>query len=30
VVFGAETDSGAAWGGWKLTPNRDYQRYGIR
>jgi len=30
VVFGAATDSGAAWGGWKLTPNRDYQAYGIR
>jgi hypothetical protein len=30
VIFGAETDSGAAWGGWNLTPNRDYQRYGIR
>jgi len=30
VVFGAATDSGAAWGGWKLTPNRDYQKYGIR
>ena len=30
VKFAAATDSGAAWGGWKLTPNRDYQRYGIR
>lgn len=30
VIFGAETDSGAAWGGWKLTPNRDYQKDGIR
>lgn len=30
VKFGAATDSGAAWGGWKLTPNRDYARYGIR
>lgn len=30
TIFGAATDSGAAWGGWKLTPNRDYQRYGIR
>lgn len=30
VVFGLETDSGAAWGGWKLTPNRDYAKYGIR
>lgn len=29
VVFGAETDSGAAHGGWKLTPNRDYQAYGF-
>lgn len=29
VIFGAETDSGAAWGGWKLTPNRDYQAYGL-
>ncbi len=30
VVFGAETNSGEAWGGWNLTPNRDYQRFGIR
>lgn len=30
VKFGASTESGAAWGGWKLTPNRDYARYGIR
>lgn len=30
TVFAAATDSGAAWGGWKLTPNKDYQRYGIR
>jgi len=30
VKFAAATDSGAAWGGWKLTPNRDYARYGIR
>lgn len=30
VKFGAATEAGAAWGGWKLTPNRDYQRYGIR
>lgn len=30
VKFAAATESGAAWGGWKLTPNRDYQRYGIR
>lgn len=30
VIFGTETDDGAAWGGWKLTPNRDYQRNGIR
>lgn len=30
VIFGSQTDSGAAWGGWKLTPNRDYQRFGIR
>lgn len=30
VVFGAATDGGAAWGGWKLTPNRDFQKYGIR
>jgi hypothetical protein len=29
TVFAAATDSGAAWGGWKLTPNRDYQRDGI-
>lgn len=29
VIFGAETESGAAWGGWKLTPNRDYQAYGL-
>ncbi len=29
VVFGLATDSGAAWGGWKLTPSRDYQRDGI-
>lgn len=28
--FGAATDSGAAWGGWKLTPNRDFQKYGVR
>lgn len=28
--FGAATNNGEAWGGWKLTPNRDYQRYGIR
>lgn len=30
VIFGSQTESGAAWGGWKLTPNRDYQRFGIR
>jgi hypothetical protein len=30
VKFGAETNGGADWGGWKLTPNRDYQRYGIK
>lgn len=30
VIFGAETGAGAAWGGWKLTPNRDFQRNGIR
>lgn len=30
TVFGAATNNGEAWGGWKLTPNRDYQRYGIR
>lgn len=30
VKFGAATNSGEAWGGWKLTPNRDYQQYGIR
>lgn len=30
VKFGTATDSGAAWGGWKLTPNRDYQKDGIR
>lgn len=30
VVFGLETESGAAWGGWKLTPNRDYAKFGIR
>jgi hypothetical protein len=30
VIFGAQTEGGAAWGGWKLTPNRDYQRFGIR
>lgn len=30
VIFGSETNSGEAWGGWNLTPNRDYQRYGIR
>lgn len=29
VKFGSATENGAAWGGWKLTPNRDYQRYGI-
>jgi hypothetical protein len=29
VKFGAATNSGEAWGGWKLTPNRDYQRDGI-
>lgn len=30
VKFSIPTESGAAWGGWKLTPNRDYQRFGIR
>lgn len=30
VKFGAATNSGEAWGGWKLTPNRDYQKDGIR
>jgi hypothetical protein len=30
VVFGAATNSGEAWGGWKWTPNKDYQRVGIR
>lgn len=30
IKFSAATESGAAWGGWKLTPNRDYQRFGIR
>jgi hypothetical protein len=30
VVFAAATGSGLAWGGWKLTPNRDYQKDGIR
>lgn len=30
VKFGAATDNGAAWGGWSLTPNRDYQKDGIR
>lgn len=30
VKFGVATQNGAAWGAWKLTPNRDYQRYGIR
>lgn len=30
VIFGAATNGGEAWGGWNLTPNRDYQRYGIR
>lgn len=30
VKFGSATEGGAAWGGWKLTPNRDYARYGIR
>lgn len=30
TVFGSATDSGRKWGGWKLTPNRDYQKYGIR
>lgn len=29
VIFGSETESGAAWGGWKLTPNRDYQAHGF-
>lgn len=30
VKLGAATNSGEAWGGWKLTPNRDYQKDGIR
>jgi hypothetical protein len=30
TIFGAETEGGAAWGGWQHTPNRDYQRFGIR
>lgn len=29
TVFGAATNGGEAWGGWKLTPNRDYQRDGL-
>lgn len=30
LVFGAATENGKAWGGWKWTPNRDYARFGIR
>lgn len=30
TVFGSETENGIAHGGWKLTPNRDYERFGIR
>lgn len=30
VVFAAATEDGAAWGGWKLTPNRDFQKDGIQ
>jgi hypothetical protein len=30
VKFGVPTNSGEAWGGWKLTPNRDFQKDGIR
>jgi hypothetical protein len=30
TVYAAATDNGAAWGGWKLTPNRDYQKDGIQ
>lgn len=30
VVFGADTEDGAAHGGWNLTPNRDYEKFGIR
>lgn len=30
VKFGTATNSGEAWGGWKLTPNRDFQKDGIR
>lgn len=29
VVFGAATNGGEAWGGWKLTPSRDFQKDGI-
>ncbi len=30
VKFSTPTNGGEAWGGWKLTPNRDYARDGIR
>ncbi len=30
VVFGAATENGAAHGGWGFTPNRDYQKFGIK
>lgn len=30
IVFGAATENGKAWGGWKWTPNQDFGRFGIR
>jgi hypothetical protein len=30
VIYGSQTHGGADWGGWKLTPNRDFQKDGIR
>lgn len=30
VKFGADTNQGEAFGGWKWTPSRDYERFGIR
>jgi hypothetical protein len=30
VLYGSATNSGEAWGGWKLTPNRDFTNDGIR
>lgn len=30
TVFAVPTNNGEDWGGWKLTPNRDFQKDGIR